>query len=224
MGIIAGQTGAGKTFTMQGPTAEGDGPAPLETDGSDDGSAGASPATPLTWPPLIPLLTPARRCASSFAPRIFHQRHFVHGHFEVLRQPYPAYFSETQVVNGLSGIIPRVLAYLFARLEEERAAAATSGGSFEVNCKCSYLEIYNEQACNSPHRDRRLNRLVIIIRYSYLRTENGHSNGNSRNLARSCKVFFRFRRRCFVDRKGETPGPSRCARCSICWPPAARST
>ena len=73
----SGQTGAGKTFTMQGPSADGEseGPVPMQT-GAEGG-----------------------------------------------------------VDGGSSGIIPRVLGYMFARLEEEKAAAAATGASYEFTCK-----------------------------------------------------------------------------------------
>lgn len=38
-----------------------------------------------------------------------------------------------------SGMIPRVLGYLFSRLEEDKASAAAEGAAFEFTCRRAHL-------------------------------------------------------------------------------------
>ena len=108
--IAYGQTGAGKTFTMQGPTPDGEpdgGAAPLPAALSLADSCGIIPRVrPRPVPPLSrrALWVPPRAAASG---RTRHE----------------------------SRILTQVLGYLFSRLEEERAAAVSSGSAFEFTCK-----------------------------------------------------------------------------------------
>lgn len=77
-----GQTGAGKTFTMQGPSADSEeGPSDMQCDPSD----------------------------------------------------------------ASSGMIPRTLAYLFSRLEDDKAAAVAEGAIFEFTCRHAAAALYAPQ-------------------------------------------------------------------------------
>ncbi|XP_071693468.1 kinesin-like protein KIN-12F [Rutidosis leptorrhynchoides] len=58
----------------------------------------------------------------------------------------PSAMVEDQSVTGNQGIVPRIFQMLFAEIQKEQDQA--EGKQINYQCRCSFLEIYNEQICD----------------------------------------------------------------------------